>query len=242
MEHDRPNPDALLRRVQAEEERSSRAVLKIFLGYAPGVGKTYTMLESARRLDAQGVDLVVGCVETHGRAETAALLDGLEVLPRREIAYRGTTLPEFDLERALARRPKVLLLDELAHTNAEGCRHRKRWQDVLELLECGIAVHTTLNIQHVESLNDVVAQVTFVRVRETVPDSILERADEIELCDLPPDELVARLREGKVYLPEQAKRAARPALLHRVRSTCRILPRVYHHVPNAFVTHGRNGR
>ncbi|MEK7704335.1 MAG: sensor histidine kinase KdpD, partial [Myxococcota bacterium] len=208
MAHDRPNPEALLRRIQAEEERSSRAVLKIFLGYAPGVGKTYTMLESARRLCAQGVDLVVGCVETHGRAETAALLNGLEVLPRREVAYRGTTLPELDLEGALARRPKVLLLDELAHTNAEGCRHKKRWQDVLELLESGIEVHTTLNIQHIESLNDVIAQITFVRVRETVPDSMLERADEIELCDLPPDELIARLREGKVYLPEQAQRAA----------------------------------
>lgn len=207
MDYDRPNPDALLQRVQAEDERSTRAALKIFLGYAPGVGKTYTMLESARRLAAQGVDLVVGCVETHGRPETAALLDGLEVLPRRAIAYRGTTLPEFDLERALTRNPKVVILDELAHTNAEGCRHKKRWQDAMELLDSGIEVHTTLNVQHIESLNDVVSQITFVRVRETVPDSIIERAREIELVDLPPDELIERLHAGKVYLPEQAKRA-----------------------------------
>lgn len=208
MERDRPDPDVLLRRVKAEEERAQRAALKIFFGYAPGVGKTYTMLESALRLKAQGVDVVVGCVETHGRPETAALVGGLEVLARREVSYRGATLPEFDLDRALARRPRVLLLDELAHTNAPGSRHRKRWQDVLELLEAGIDVHTTLNVQHVESLNDVISQITYVRVRETVPDSILERADEIELVDLPPDELAGRLREGKVYIPEQARRAA----------------------------------
>jgi two-component system sensor histidine kinase KdpD len=203
----RPNPDLLLRRVQAKEERSARTALKVFFGYAPGVGKTYTMLESALRLKAQGVDVVVGCVETHGRPETAALLGGLEVLGRREVAYRGTTLEEFDLDRALLRKPKVLLLDELAHSNAPGSRHRKRWQDVLELLENGIEVHTTLNVQHVESLNDVVSQITFVRVRETVPDSILDRADELEVVDLPPDELLERLQEGKVYVPEQASKA-----------------------------------
>lgn len=208
MERDRPNPDLLLRRVQAEEEREQRAALKIFFGYAPGVGKTYTMLESALRLKAQGVDVVVGCVETHGRAETAALVEGLEVLARREVSYRSATLSEFALDRALARKPRVLLLDELAHTNAPGSRHKKRWQDVLELLEAGIEVHTTLNVQHVESLNDVISQITYVRVRETVPDSVLERADEIELVDLSPDELAERLREGKVYLPEQARRAA----------------------------------
>ena len=207
-EHDhRPDPDTLLRRVQAEEKRQSKAALKIFFGYAPGVGKTFTMLESARRLEAQGVDIVAGWVETHGRMETAALLDGLEVLPSRDVVYRGTTLKEFDLERALARKPKILLLDELAHSNAPGCRHKKRWQDVLELLEVGIDVHTTLNVQHVESLNDVVSQITFVRVRETVPDSILERADEIELVDLPLDELIDRLRNGKVYIPDQASKA-----------------------------------
>jgi len=207
MERNRPNPDMLLRRVQAEEERSSRAALKIFFGYAPGVGKTFTMLESALRLKAQGVDVAVGCVETHGRPETAALVEGLEVLPRHEVSYRGTTLAEFDLDSALARKSKILLLDELAHTNAPGSRHKKRWQDVLELLEAGIEVHTTLNVQHVESLNDVVSQITYVRVRETVPDAILDRADEIELVDLPPDELRERLHAGKVYIPEQARRA-----------------------------------
>ena len=208
MEHDRPDPDSLLRRVQAEEERSSRAALKVFFGFAPGVGKTYTMLESAQRLKAQGVDVVAGYVETHGRQETADLLDGLEVLPRRDISYRGTTLSEFDLDRALARKPQVLLLDELAHTNVPGGRHPKRWQDAVELLDAGIIVHTTLNVQHVESLNDVVSQITLVRVRETIPDSILDRADEIEVVDLTPDELLARLREGKVYIPDRARLAA----------------------------------
>ena len=208
MNHEeRPDPDALLRRVQAEEGRQARASLKIFFGYAPGIGKTFTMLESALRLQAAGVDVAVGCVETHGRAETAALLAGLEILPLREVAYRGTTLAEFDLDLALARRPAVLILDELAHANAPGSRHRKRWQDVLELLENGIDVHTTLNVQHVESLNDVISQITYVRVRETVPDSILERADELEVVDLPPDELLERLKDGKVYIPEQASRA-----------------------------------
>jgi two-component system, OmpR family, sensor histidine kinase KdpD len=207
MSDNRPNPDSLLRRVQAEQNRDAKAVLKVFLGYAPGVGKTYTMLKSAQRLKEQGVDVVVGCVETHGRPETAELLNGLEVAPLRTVAYRSTTLTEFDLDRALARKPKVLILDELAHTNAPGSRHTKRWQDVIELLDSGIEVHTTLNIQHIESLNDVVSQITYVRIRETVPDSILERAREIEVVDLPPDELIERLREGKVYVPEQARQA-----------------------------------
>ena len=153
------------------------------------------------------MDVVVGAIETHGRYDTAGLMLGLEVLPRRQLAYRGRVLEEFDLDAALARRPKILLLDELAHTNAPGSRHAKRWQDVLELLDAGIEVYTTLNVQHVESLNDVVAQITHVQVRETVPDSILERADEIELVDIAPEELLERLREGKVYLPEQAARA-----------------------------------
>ena len=182
-------------------------MLKIFFGYAPGVGKTYTMLESARHLKAQGLDVVAGWVETHGREETAELLEDLESIPPCQISYRGTRQSDFDLDRALARHPQILLLDELAHTNAAGSRHRKRWQDVVELLEAGIEVHTTLNVQHVESLNDVVSQITFVRVRETVPDSMLERADEIELVDLPPDELLERLRAGKVYVPEQARTA-----------------------------------
>lgn len=201
----RPDPDTLLKRVTAEA--STRARLKIFFGFAPGVGKTFAMLESARRLAAQGVSVVVGLVETHGRGETAALLDGLEQLPRKRLEYRGTTIEEFDLERALARKPQVLLLDELAHTNVPGSRHERRWQDVLELLDAGIEVHTTLNVQHLESLNDVVEQITRVQVRETVPDALLERADGIELVDLPPEELLKRLREGKVYLPDQARRA-----------------------------------
>ncbi len=205
----RPDPDALVRRLRAEHARDSRAKLKIFFGFAPGVGKTYTMLESAARLAGAGVDVVVGCVETHGRAETAALVEGLAVIPKRVIEYRGRELPEFDLEAALARKPKVLLLDELAHTNVPGSLHPKRYQDVLDLLDAGIDVHTTLNVQHVESLNDVVAQLTHVRVRETVPDAVLDRADEIELVDLPPDELLSRLKEGKVYLGEQAHRASK---------------------------------
>lgn len=204
----RPDPDLLLRRVQAEEARAARAQLKIFFGFAPGVGKTYAMLESARRLKEDGVDIVVGAVETHGREETAALLDGAELLPPRAVEYRGALLSEFDLEAALQRHPEVLLLDELAHSNAPGSRHAKRWQDVLDLLDAGIDVHTTLNVQHVESLNDVVSQVTSIRVRETVPDAVLDRADEIELIDLPADELIERLHEGKVYLGEAAGRAA----------------------------------
>jgi two-component system, OmpR family, sensor histidine kinase KdpD len=203
----RPDPDALLRRVQEEEARSRRGQLKVFLGASPGVGKTYTMLETARAKQAEGLDVVVGVVETHGRAETARLLEGLEALPRRGVDYRGTRLDEFDLDGALARRPSLLLVDELAHTNAPGSRHTKRWQDVAELLAAGINVYTTLNIQHLESLNDVVARITGITVRETVPDSVLEMADEIGLVDITPDVLQQRLREGKVYLPEQAARA-----------------------------------
>ncbi len=202
----RPDPDALLAVAAREDARRGR--LKIFFGAAPGVGKTYAMLEAARRLRQAGEDVVVGLVETHGRGETAALLDGLEVLPRLRQEYRGTQLEEFDLDAALTRRPGLLLVDELAHTNVPGARHPKRWQDVLELLEAGVHVHTTLNVQHLESLNDVVAQITWVRVRETVPDVVLERADEVELVDLPPDALLERLRDGKVYVPEQAQRAA----------------------------------
>lgn len=206
--HQRPDPDALVQRLRAEQTRSQRTKLKLFFGFAPGVGKTFAMLESAQRLRATGVDVVVGCVETHGRQETAELLDGLEVLPRTIVEYRGAKLEELDLPSALARKPSVILIDELAHTNAPGQRHAKRYQDVLELLDAGIEVHTTLNVQHVESLNDIVAQITSVRVRETVPDAVLDRADEIELVDLPPEELLKRLAEGKVYLPQQAARAA----------------------------------
>ena len=206
MADERPNPDELLARVQAEESESRRGKLKIFFGYAAGVGKTYAMLEAAQRERAAGVDIVVGYVEPHGRAETEALLQGLEAIPPREIPYRGVTLREFDLDAALARRPELILVDELAHTNAEGSRHAKRWQDVEELLEAGIDVWTTLNVQHIESLNDVIAQITGVVVRETLPDAVLERADEIELIDLTPEELMIRLQAGKVYLPSQAER------------------------------------
>ena len=207
MNDQRPDPDILLSRVQTEEAQQNRGKLKIFFGATAGVGKTYAMLEAAHERRAEGLDVVVGWVDTHGRAETAALLEGIEVLPRRPMAYRGTSLDEFDLDAALARHPTLILVDELAHTNAPGSRHAKRWQDVEELLSAGIHVYTTLNVQHVESLNDVVAQITGVIVRETVPDSILERADEIELIDLPPDDLLQRLQEGKVYVPEQAGRA-----------------------------------
>jgi two-component system sensor histidine kinase KdpD len=203
----RRDPDALLERVRAEQVREGRGQLKVFLGASPGVGKTFTMLETARAKRAEGLDVVVGVAETHGRAETARLLDGLEVIPRRVVEYRGVQLEEFDLDAALARHPALLLVDELAHTNAPGSRHTKRWQDVEELLAAGINVYTTVNIQHFESLNDVVAQVTGITVRETVPDSVLERADEVELVDVTPDVLQQRLREGKVYVPEQAGRA-----------------------------------
>ncbi|MBI4869008.1 MAG: sensor histidine kinase KdpD, partial [Candidatus Wallbacteria bacterium] len=208
MSEHRPDPDALLRRVQADEARRGRARLKVFLGYAAGVGKTYKMLELAVAQAAQGVDVVIGLVETHNRYETGAMLLGLELLPRRRVPYKGTVLEELDLEAALARRPRVILVDELAHTNAPGGLHAKRWQDVLDLLDAGIEVHTTVNVQHVESLNDVVAQITHIRVRETVPDAILARADEIELVDCPSEELLRRLAEGKVYLAEQAARAS----------------------------------
>lgn len=205
--YQRPDPDQLLAQVQAEEQAKQRGKLKIFLGYAAGVGKTYAMLGAARQRQEAGVDVVVACVETHQRAETEALLVGLELLPRRTIHYRGVMLTEMDIDGVLARRPQLVLVDELAHTNAPDSRHPKRYQDVEELLDAGIDVYTTLNIQHLESFNDVVAQITGVIVRETVPDRLLDQATEIELIDLPPDELLARLREGKVYVPAQASQA-----------------------------------
>jgi two-component system, OmpR family, sensor histidine kinase KdpD len=206
---DRPDPEALLARVKAEEARQHRGKLKVFLGAAAGVGKTYAMLEAVREQKADGIDAVVGYVETHDRAETDALLEGLEVLPPRMVDYRGTTLRELDLDAALARRPALILVDELAHTNAPGLRHAKRWQDVVELLDAGINVYTTMNVQHLETLNDVVAKITGVVVRETVPDSVFEQADEVELIDLPPDELLERFKDGKVYMPEQAQEAVK---------------------------------
>src|SRR6202049_795294 len=201
----RPSPDALLAAARRAGGNGGR--LKIFVGAAPGVGKTYEMLQTARAKLKEGVDLVVGVVETHGRKETEALLPGLEIVPRRRGEYKGHALEEMDLDGILRRRPQICLVDELAHSNAPGSRHPKRYMDVEELLGAGIDVFATLNIQHVESLNDVVAKITRIRVRETVPDSIIDRADEIELVDLTPDDLIQRLKEGKVYLPRQATRA-----------------------------------
>ncbi len=200
--YSRPNPDELLARVKAEEEQRRRGKLKIFLGYAPGVGKTYTMLEAARQRK-KDTDVVAAYIETHSRVETEALLEGLEVIPRRQVEYRGIKLSEMDIDAVLMRRPQLALVDELAHENAPGSRHPKRYQDVEELLEAGIDVYTTLNIQHIESGRNVVAQITGVWVRETIPDSFVDSATEIELVDLPPDELLKRLKEGKVYIPEQ---------------------------------------
>lgn len=203
----RPDPDDLLARVQAEEERQARGKLKVFLGYAAGVGKTYAMLEAAHQRLSEGVDVAAGYVETHGRAETELLLQDLEVIPRRQLEYRGTVQTEMDLDAVLARKPQLVLVDELAHTNVPGSRHTKRYQDVDELLAAGIDVYTTVNIQHLESLNDVVAQITGVTVRETIPDRTMDTVDSIELVDLPPEELIRRLHEGKVYVPDRAARA-----------------------------------
>src|SRR6202048_3674667 len=201
----RPSPEALLEAARREESPAGR--LKIFVGAAPGVGKTYEMLQQARARKLDGYDVAVGVVETHGRKKTQALLEGLEVIPRRHIEYKGQGLEEMDLDAVIARHPQIVLMDELAHTNAPGSRHPKRYLDVEELLNHGINVYSTVNIQHIESLNDVVAQITHVRVRETVPESVFDRADAIELVDITPDDLIQRLREGKVYVPKQAERA-----------------------------------
>ena len=201
----RPSPEALLKTATQEE----RSRLKIFVGAAPGVGKTYAMLEAAHERRREGLDVVVGVVETHGRAETEALVAGLEVIPRRRVEYRGTVIAEMDLDAVLRRRPQLVLVDELAHTNPPGSRHPKRFSDVEELLDAGIDVYTTVNIQHLESLNDVVAQITGIQVRETVPDRMFERADEVKLVDVTPEDLLQRLREGKVYMPAAAERAIR---------------------------------
>lgn len=207
MSERRPNPDELLARVEAELTRRRRGRLKIYFGYAAGVGKTYSMLEDARRAKAGGRDVVVGYVEPHGRRETESLLEGLESIPSRSVAYRGVTLREFDIDAAQVRQPDLMLVDELAHSNAPGCRHEKRWQDVEELLDAGIDVWTTMNVQHIESLNDVIGGITGIIVRETVPDHVFDRADQLELVDLTPEALIDRLRAGNVYVPEQARRA-----------------------------------
>src|ERR1700748_1465467 len=200
----RPSPDALLKAAG----ESGRGRLKVFLGAAPGVGKTYEMLVQARRRKLDGVDAIIGVVETHGRVETDLLTKGIETVPKRRTLYKGRVLAEMDLDAILQRRPRLVLVDELAHDNAPGSRHPKRYLDVDELLAAGIDVYTTLNVQHIESLNDVVAKITQVRVRETVPDSILDRADDIELVDLTPEDLLQRLKDGKVYFPGAAERAA----------------------------------
>jgi two-component system sensor histidine kinase KdpD len=202
-DHNRPQPEALL----SELKKASRGRLKIFLGAAPGVGKTYAMLEATQRRLKEGVDLIVGILETHGRAETELLLDGLDVLPRKQIIYRDRIFYEMDIDGILKRRPRLVIVDELAHTNVPGSRHVKRYQDVAEILSVGIDVYTTLNIQHLESLNDIIARIARIRVRETVPDSVLDQADEIELIDLPPEDLIERLHQGKVYVKDQASRA-----------------------------------
>ncbi|HEY4316530.1 MAG TPA: DUF4118 domain-containing protein [Herbaspirillum sp.] len=208
-ESQRPDPDALLAHVQEQERRASRGKLRIYFGASAGVGKTYAMLNAARKLTADKVDVVVGIVETHGRTETAAQVEGLALLPLRQIEYRGKTVAEFDIDAALERRPALILIDELAHTNVPGSRHPKRWQDVEELLASGIDVFTTVNVQHLESLNDVVGGITGVRVAETLPDTVFDHAEEVVLVDVPADELLARLKGGKVYGLQQAERASR---------------------------------
>src|SRR4051794_22028262 len=209
MPDERPDPDALLAQVKQQETHAGRGNLKVFFGSAPGVGKTYAMLEEARARAAENVDVVVGYAEPHARTETEALLLGMELLPYKFVEYKGARLKEFDLDAALQRKPAIVLVDELAHTNPPGLRHAKRWQDVMELLNAGINVYTTLNVQHLESINDVVQRITGVAVRETLPDSVLEEADEVELIDTSPEELLERLAEGKIYRREIAERATR---------------------------------
>ncbi|MDD1774106.1 MAG: sensor histidine kinase KdpD, partial [Methanobacterium sp.] len=208
-ERKRPDPDELLNLIKEEELKKDHKIghLKIFLGYVAGVGKTYKMLSEAHVLQGKNKDIVVGLAETHGRKETEELLKDLEVIPREKIDYKGITLEELDLDAVLARKPGIVLVDELAHTNVQGVRHLKRYNDVEELLNAGINVYTTLNIQHIESINDIIHQITGVEVKETVPDRIIEMADKIELVDLPIDELVERLHEGKIYIPEKAQQA-----------------------------------
>ncbi len=208
LNENRPDPDQLLAQIRGDEARAARGKLRIYFGASAGVGKTYAMLLAARALRAAGVDAVAGVVETHGRVETAAQLHGIDVLPSSLVNYRGRTLPEFDLDGALARKPALILVDELAHSNVPGSRHPKRWQDVDELLAAGIGVYTTLNVQHLESLNDVVGGITGIRVQETLPDTFFDSADEVVMVDTPADELIGRLKAGKVYLPAQAERAA----------------------------------
>jgi two-component system sensor histidine kinase KdpD len=207
MDNQRPNPDELLKQIREEEKAKAGGKLKIFFGYAAGVGKTYSMLEAAREQASAGVDIVIGYVQPHARPETEAIMLGMELLPLKEVEYKGIKLKEFDLDAVLARKPAVIIVDEFAHTNAPGLRHTKRWQDVEELLDAGISVYTTLNVQHLESLNDIVAKISGIAVRETIPDTVFDKAGEIELVDLPPEDLLQRFEEGKVYFPADAERA-----------------------------------
>src|ERR1700681_4156042 len=241
----RPSPEALLEAARREENRAGK--LRIFVGAAPGVGKTYEMLQQARARKKDGYDIVIGIVETHGRRETEALLEGLEIIPRRRLEYKGQWLEEMDLDAVIARRPQIPVVDELPPPNAPGSRHPKRYLDVEELLGHGIHVYTTVNIQHIESLNDVVAQITHVRVRETVPDSIFDRADAVELVDLTPSDLIQRLKEGKVYVPKQAERALQnffsPAKLTALRELAlrRTADRVDEQLLNEMQAHAISG-
>ena len=208
MDEDNPNPEDLLKKIMQEEGQLNKGKLKVFLGMAAGVGKTYAMLEAANKLQQEGVDVVVGVVATHGRQETARLLEGLEVIPEKTITYKEATFEEFDIDTVLQRKPQVVLVDELAHSNVPGSRHLKRWQDVVEILDHGIDVYTTLNVQHIESLKDLVEGITGITIRETVPDQVIDQATQIELIDLTPYELLRRLKEGKVYIPERSIIAA----------------------------------
>ena len=211
LDDDRPDPDALLAQMQEQERKATRGKLRIYFGASAGVGKTCAMLSAARKLQVAGQEVLVGVIETHGRSETAALLEGLDILPLRAMAHRGKTLGEFDIDGALARRPPLILIDELAHSNAPGSRHPKRWQDVEELLEAGIDVFSTVNVQHLESLNDVVGGITGIQVNETVPDMVFDAADEVVLVDIPADELLSRLKGGKVYRNDLASAPERSA-------------------------------
>lgn len=206
MRETRPNPQEILKEINKNEKDSKRGKLKIFFGYAAGVGKTYAMLEAAHSAIAMGLDVVVGYIEPHTRPETLALLEGLELLPNLEVAYRGLVLREFNLDLALSRKPDLIIVDELAHTNVKGLRHEKRYSDIEELLDAGIDVYTTLNVQHIESLNDVVASITNIVVKERIPDRIFKNAFQIELIDVDPSVLIERLNSGKIYVKNQAKR------------------------------------
>lgn len=207
MDENSRTADKLLEALKEEEDKAGRGHLKIFFGYAAGVGKTYAMLEAAHEAQDHGLDVVAGYIEPHARPQTAALLEGLEVLPSLEVPYHNMVLREFDLDAALQRKPQLLLVDELAHTNATGCRHSKRYQDIKELLQAGINVYTTVNVQHIESLNDLVTAITGIVVRERIPDYIFDEADQVELVDIEPQELLDRLKAGEVYQGDQASRA-----------------------------------